>query len=47
MVQISLKKAGPATLQLFDFAGKLVQTVPTEVLAAIGNYAGEINLPNP
>lgn len=46
MVQISLKKAGPATLQLFDFAGKLVQTIPSEGLSATGSYAGEINLPN-
>ena len=45
MVRVSLSKAGQATLQLFDFAGRLVQFIDCQSLSQFGSLEEEISLP--
>ena len=44
-VRVSLSKAGQATLQLFDFAGRLVQFIDCQSLSQFGSLEEEILLP--
>ena len=44
-VQISLTNAAPATLQLFDFAGKLIQSIDCQDLSNIGSLQKTLELP--